>query len=91
MLGNRLEVAPAHAGEDFRHGQEAAVVHLPTMVEDLAVEAALSIGLATDIAVLVSSSDLCYMCNTHAIIVTNMVPLLQSILECSSNRTCMVV
>lgn len=36
------------------------------MVEDLAVEAALAILLATGIAVLVSSSDLGYfICNTY--------------------------
>ena len=57
MVGGQLEVAPAHVGEDFRHTREVAVVHLPTMVDHLAVEAALSMGLATDNAVLVSNSD----------------------------------
>ena len=57
MVGGQLEVAPAHVGEDFRDTREVAVVHLPTMVDHLVVEAAFSIGLATDNAVLVSNSD----------------------------------
>ena len=56
VVGGLLEVAPAHVGEEVRHGREVAVVHLPTMEEGVALEVDGSIEHATHGAVHVSNS-----------------------------------
>ena len=58
VVGGLLEVAPAHVGEEVRHGREAAVVHLPTMEEGVAMEVDGSLECATRVAVHVSNSIL---------------------------------
>ena len=65
VVGGLLEVAPAHVGEDVRHGREAAVVHLPTMEEEVALEVDLRLHCATRAVVHVSNSILAIIIHTR--------------------------